>query len=704
MPYNIRKRKCKQSDGDSGTYVLSYTDKKGKKHNNCHTSKKKAQGQIAAIEGPREMDELDEVDPMAFGGGGMGSAEEEEAEGFNEVAAVLDFLMLEMEQSLLSEDKDAARDLAKKIAGADPEGFVQLATSSGIKNNGKGPGFHIRLKPNNKLKLDPDVDRVDAFEIKVQELISGTPGLEVSAILSPGSEGSASGKYKTLKLQYDIAGQETPVDLVLQTGRKESGKPGDIPNFFLGIISEYATIDGLNGGNQFDTAVTDNLVNTIYLAMTPTQQDMIRRIYDECVVCASKAFNGRQKPEGSAVPGNASAAGGEGTSTSALVDVLVKKGEEVTGDIHVKFNDLDRLIGLQATGADGKKVIMNLKSLERELDKSWPASAQYKHLRNQFAKNILLPKMKVEIAPGKSAISQADAAGIELNMFQDRETRREFLSFLEESGLPAKIEEELGEFLKEAGMGKGVYFFKYRTKPPQPNFGKAAAVSLDIEQITGDSISLEIVTEWDDDTTYPYTILYNGKPIFRIEARTSGQGHPMQVKGVSKDLIDKYQSVNPDEISVDTLTTGVADALSEMSEKWSVSAGTVEPSAPVSEALVRAAIRESLLIEELTGRDKEEIRKIAKKEAEKIASRKEIEKVFKRQFDKELKKALGNSFFGTPGKINKFVKDEIAKEIRVMFNDKMTKNQIADLTKAVMKKLYRELSFSSVQIMDRIKL
>ena len=50
MPYTIRKQKCKQSDGDSGTHVLSYTDKKGKKHRACHTSKKKARGQIAAIE------------------------------------------------------------------------------------------------------------------------------------------------------------------------------------------------------------------------------------------------------------------------------------------------------------------------------------------------------------------------------------------------------------------------------------------------------------------------------------------------------------------------------------------------------------------------------------------------------------------------------------------------------------------------------
>jgi hypothetical protein len=50
MPYTIRKQKCKQSDGDRGSYVLSYKDKKGKKHRNCHTSRKGAQGQIAAIE------------------------------------------------------------------------------------------------------------------------------------------------------------------------------------------------------------------------------------------------------------------------------------------------------------------------------------------------------------------------------------------------------------------------------------------------------------------------------------------------------------------------------------------------------------------------------------------------------------------------------------------------------------------------------
>ena len=50
MPYSIKKQKCRQTDGDSGSHVMSYTDDKGKKHRNCHSSKKKAQAQISAIE------------------------------------------------------------------------------------------------------------------------------------------------------------------------------------------------------------------------------------------------------------------------------------------------------------------------------------------------------------------------------------------------------------------------------------------------------------------------------------------------------------------------------------------------------------------------------------------------------------------------------------------------------------------------------
>lgn len=64
MPYRINKLKnpCTQSDGDKGYWSLTYTDKKGKKHRNCHTSEKGARSQIAAIEGPKESDAAEDED------------------------------------------------------------------------------------------------------------------------------------------------------------------------------------------------------------------------------------------------------------------------------------------------------------------------------------------------------------------------------------------------------------------------------------------------------------------------------------------------------------------------------------------------------------------------------------------------------------------------------------------------------------------
>ena len=72
MPYKTVKQNCTRSDGKKGKYVLKYKPKsptKKKKDSQgyvkagCHTSKKGATAQRAAIEGPREADvhEIDEL-------------------------------------------------------------------------------------------------------------------------------------------------------------------------------------------------------------------------------------------------------------------------------------------------------------------------------------------------------------------------------------------------------------------------------------------------------------------------------------------------------------------------------------------------------------------------------------------------------------------------------------------------------------------
>ena len=72
MPYRVRKQACTRSDGKKGSYVLKYKpksktskkkDSEGFVKAGCHTSKKGANAQRAAIEGgPREADEAIEVD------------------------------------------------------------------------------------------------------------------------------------------------------------------------------------------------------------------------------------------------------------------------------------------------------------------------------------------------------------------------------------------------------------------------------------------------------------------------------------------------------------------------------------------------------------------------------------------------------------------------------------------------------------------
>jgi hypothetical protein len=94
-----------------------------------------------------------------------------------------------------------------------------------------------------------------------------------------------------------------------------------------------------------------------------------------------------------------------------------------------------------------------------------------------------------------------------------------------------------------------------------------------------------------------------------------------------------------------------------------------------NESLIRLAIRETFLHEELTKSDKKEIEKIAKKHA-------------KAHFDKEIDKTLGTSFFGNKGKVSKFVDDEIDKRFKSGDKDKDFSSAVEKVTKRVIQALY----------------
>ena len=138
-----------------------------------------------------------------------------------------------------------------------------------------------------------------------------------------------------------------------------------------------------------------------------------------------------------------------------------------------------------------------------------------------------------------------------------------------------------------------------------------------------------------------------------------------------------------------------------MGEKWSTYFKLAVPE-QLSETTLLKVIG-SMLKEDLDRSDRAEIKRLIKKELEGSTGRKEIDKSFKKNFDKELKKTLGSSFFGTPGKVNKFVTDEIQKEVERSLGSTANKEIVVRICKDVITKLYRELSFSYKPMIDRMK-
>lgn len=583
MPYNIRKRKCKQSDGDSGTYVLSYTDKKGKKHNNCHTSKKKAQGQIAAIEGPREMDEMDEVDAMMFGGGGMGSSEEEEAEDFNEVRRLVRSLVSESEEKV-NEGIIYEGTLVTALQEYGQDKIVPFPDTAGNDNTVSDLGINVcGLKIACEVKLQWK-DLLGAFDKRAFSSLqwdgssfSGTidksnPRSDVAEIILDQIKTSDSMKTKMKILDPVTPYKALPWSLVgrgATFGYSRDVDPQNIPNDDDYIV--YALIR--NEESRFPLPVTDSRGIPVPTARVSAKQ--ISSKTDRVLISPESQQRSISKKNGP-----------NGAATSYII---VGTGDSGTakGEIYSLGSDP---LGIGAP--------------------PW----------NSFG-NI---QMRFKGGGGSSGRN----FGISLDTSADSPPS---------GGLAFASAEEFCNIFLDSPICRG-------EEVPQ-------------------------------DEPRPSRVVRGPGTIWDVEPGSRGRKFAAKGLGPKSSKAQRFKT-----------------------------RAAAERYAARTESLVRGMVREALILEELTGRDKDEIKRIARKEAEKIASKKEIEKIFQKKFDKELKKALGNSFFGTPGKINKFVKDEISKEIKAMFNDKITQNQIADLTKAVMKKLYRELSFSSVQIMDRIKL
>ena len=112
----------------------------------------------------------------------------------------------------------------------------------------------------------------------------------------------------------------------------------------------------------------------------------------------------------------------------------------------------------------------------------------------------------------------------------------------------------------------------------------------------------------------------------------------------------------------------------------------------ISERHIRSLVRKVILSEELTKSDKNQIEKIAKAQAKKY---------FDREISRSIEDELGKSYFGSRGKINKFVDDAITSRFKNAKNDKDFDDAVIKISKRVIKALHN-MHFKRSNLVDQM--
>jgi hypothetical protein len=833
VPYTIDKKKCKQSDGDSGTHVLSYTDGKGKDHDNCHTSKKGAQGQIAAIEG----DNLAETDDMVFGGGGDPEAEgeaDEDGEGFSEsllrsyirekilreqrrsakqgklvkgysnrsagvsisqapdVATGLstDFLDytfyitpgsykvveptdIDQEYKYVLEPQQPGEKKALKMSATLPDSPI-----TAISTSVKGAPFSSKVlnakkRPISKLVFQVTGD--DRFFVGAQsalefELNSGAmtqqqkgldyekltaaiaQGTRIPVNLGPGSEpmppvqtlASAREGQKLYDDQGEQIGnmlmppgltKDSPYLDGLTDDEKQSAiKAAQIGASCAGVYQDQLAADTQAAGN---TAASDLGVQTdigpLTMELKLTAGATLTAFSPKMDISSEGVVTWRTTAEGGKSEGTSDKIYGSGTEYGKKwILELGTANTLAAGLMNVKLpaNASWAIPKAQPTGAEFFKQL--------KLYLSDPANSGHgvKHTTTDqkitingcdyktnevMAKAILNggPSAKmVEVWPDASPyvdyyadkkdsyILIGDVAGGEPGMWSLGAAHPVYTAALALAGNPS---------IPNDFVGTGPCTLRFFFRPVSGGYTLYAQGQLKALDLNGTMETSASLPGYKDHQKWgSFSSLPDGDARQRMINLVALSIISCNQKADFEAFL-KASGADPAKVW-DMILTAYSSASKSGKEEESPKRLGKNP--VMTEFQVRRFIKKQLL-EDLSRADRTEISRIFKKEmekskiakkiikqeieAQKKATQTMVDKSFKKNFDKELRAALGASFFGTPGKINKFVIDEIQAEVQKMLGDKATKEIVVQICKDVIIKLYRELSFSYPQVIQRIK-
>lgn len=461
-------------------------------------------------------------------------------------------------------------------------------------------------------------------------------------------------------------------------------EPGNAPEILedqkLGYVCEQALATAINTPGDLEALkaniAADSRIGGLYTSLSATDpaklavEDFASRAMD---LAASAVANQTPALSGGAIVGTA---GGD------EVDVKVGPEGPEGADCHVKFNDEARLIGLQRK--TDKPLTVTQKLLDsvssgEELPKdmidrmnSAAATTKWKLARDAFSRAIYDRSIKALGTIRKQGPAEKDDPNAS-RLTEDEELRfystfrEEFIDYLGGhdveidlsklySGVDKKekviiqpkhniqdeLEAELKRFLLPEGSAKSrpIYFFNFAGTASL----EGVTAKLKIKQIKANATDIFLqpgmhhsATGEARTDTYLYDVMIkipgmkegelDDIPIARVEMRTSGQGHPPQVKSLPGTSVSG--NLLADEI--------------------------------FNESLIRSMVRE-LLIEVFTKTDEDRIGVLTRKELDAVW-KKDREKKVQAMIDKSTKNAYqNNDFYKVVGKIWKELMKVYAEE------------------------------------------
>jgi hypothetical protein len=296
-----------------------------------------------------------------------------------------------------------------------------------------------------------------------------------------------------------------------------------LSNKNVGYAAEWATWKACGGkGDGFIKSTLDPRISSAYGSATVREKREFQSLYEKMLEIAMPEV----EVENPGLPIHTP----DAASTTEKVDVPCKNA-----DIHVKFNDANRLAGFQRAHRDvpsSETTVIYDKVME-QFGTKLSSSGKMKFIDSS---GFLRRPAGVKGQSKMTGIAKRNAEKLEMQFQAERDAYREyftinpgrtkFIHALKKEGIESAIINDVTTQLM-GGSGRPALFFKY--------FTSGKNVTLQVHNYSlGDLLVVPII---DKETTIFYKVTDNeGKKVyFLVEFRMDGGGHPPQLK-VGPDL------------------------------------------------------------------------------------------------------------------------------------------------------------------------